>query len=135
MTRYWRKLMNLHSRKFIVFFIVFQFFIVCGLQPAARAALVPTQTLIAAEKEENTRTQIQKMLARDDVRTELIKLGVDPDMAGKRIAALTPSELQQLQHHINELPTGAGALAVVGVLFLVLLILELVGVTNIFNKI
>ena len=74
------------------------------------------------------------MLARDDVRTELIRLGVEPDMAGERIAALTPSELQQLRGHIDQLPTGAGAIAVVGVVFLVLLILELVGVINIFNK-
>ena len=127
--------MNLHTRKFIIVLIVFQFFIVSGLIPAARASLVPTQTLIAAEAEESTRAQIQAMLSRDDVRTELIRLGVEPDMAGERIAALTPSELQQLQHHMDELPTGAGVIEVIGVVFLVLLILELVGVTNIFNKI
>ena len=127
--------MNLYSRNCIIFLLVFQFFTVCGLQPAPRASLFSTQTFIATETEENTRTQIQTMLSREDVRTELIRLGVDPDMAGERIAALTPSELQQLQRHIGELPTGAGALAVIGILFLVLLILELVGVTNIFNKI
>lgn len=127
--------MNPHTRKFIIVLIVFQFFIVSGLLPAAKASLVPTQTVIAAEAEERTRTQIQAMLSRDDVRTELIRLGVEPDMAGERIAALTPSELQQLQRHMDELPTGAGAIAVIGVVFLVLLILELVGVTNIFNKI
>jgi len=127
--------MSSHSRNFIILIIVFQFFIVCGLQPAARADIITTQTLITTETEENTRDQLHKILSREDVRTELIKLGVNPDMADKRIAALTPSELLQIQHHIDELPTGAGALAVVGILFLVLLILELVGVINIFNKI
>lgn len=127
--------MNLRTQKCIIFFIVFQFFIVSGLLPAARASIVPTQTLITAEAQESTRAQIQTMLARDDVRTELIRLGVEPDMAGERLAALTPSELLQLQRHIDELPTGAGALAVIGVVFLVLLILELVGVTHIFSKI
>ena len=127
--------MNLHTRKYVIFFIVFQFFIVSGLIPAARASLVPTQTLIATQAEESTRAQIQAMLSRDDVRTELIRLGVEPDMAGERIAALTPSELQQLQRHINELPAGGSVIAVIGVVFLVLLILELVGVTNIFTKI
>ena len=127
--------MNLHVRKYLIFFIVFQFFIVSGLIPAARASLVPTQTLIAAEAEESTRGQIQAMLSRDDVRTELIKLGVEPDMAEERIAALTPAELQQLQRHIDELPAGGSVIAVIGVVFLVLLILELVGVTNIFTKI
>jgi hypothetical protein len=36
---------------------------------------------------------------------------------------------------MQDLPAGGSALAVIGVVFLVLLILELVGVTNIFTKI
>ena len=127
--------MNSRSRKFIITFILFQFFIVCGLQPAARANIITTETLIATQSEENTRAQLHKMLSREDVRSELIQLGVNPDMADKRIAALTPSELLQIQQHLDEMPTGAGALAVIGILFLVLLILELVGVTNIFTSI
>ena len=59
---------------------------------------------------------------------------MDPDAAGLRIAALTDSELTQLQHHLNDLPAGSNALAVLGVVFLVLIILELVGVTNVFSK-
>ena len=122
-------------KKYLIVFVVFQFFIVSGLQPTARAAFISTETLIGAEAEDTTRAQIQAMLARDDVRAELIQLGVEPDMAEKRIAALTPSELQFLHRHIEELPAGAGALALIGAVFLVLLILELVGVTNVFNKI
>ncbi len=127
--------MNLCIRKYLIFFVIFQFFIISGLLPTARAALISTETLIGAEAEDTTRAQIQAMLARDDVRAELIQLGVEPDMAEKRIAALTQSELQFLQRHLDELPAGAGALALIGAVFLVLLILELVGVTNVFNKI
>lgn len=129
--------MKLRTRKCIISLMVFQFFFVSGLLPAARATLVPTQTLIGAEAEDNTRAQLQTMLSRDVVRAELVRLGVAPDMAEERIAALTPAELQLLQRHMDELPTGAGggALAVIGVVFLILLILELVGVTNVFNKI
>ncbi|MGB3211736.1 MAG: PA2779 family protein [Desulforhopalus sp.] len=129
--------MNLHTRKCIIILIVFQFFIVSGLVPAARAAIVPTQTLIEAEQGDTTRARIQSMLAQEDVRAELMRLGVEPVMAEERIAALTPAELQLLQRHIDEMPAGAGggALAVIGIVFLVLLILELVGVTNVFSKI
>ena len=43
-------------------------------------------------------------------------------------------ELQQLADRLQDLPAGGdSALAVIGVVFLVLLILELVGVTNIFT--
>ena len=127
--------MSLCIKKYLIFFIVFQFFISTGLLPTARAGLISTETLIGAEAEDTTRAQIRAMLSRDDVRAELIQLGVEPDMAEKRIAALTPSELQFLQRHLDELPAGAGALALIGAVFLVLLILELVGVTNVFNKI
>ena len=50
-----------------------------------------------------------------------------------RVAALSTEELRQLKLQIDELPAG-GLLAVIGVVFVVLLILELVGVTNIFNN-
>lgn len=129
--------MNLHTRKCIIFLMAFQFFIVCGLLPAARAALVPTQTLLGATAADNTRGQIATMLARDDVRAELLRLGVEPKMAEERLAALTPAELQLLQHQMDQLPAGAGGevFAVIGIVFVILLILELVGVTNIFSKI
>jgi hypothetical protein len=53
------------------------------------------------------------------------------------VEALSARELNLLAQHIDELPAGAGAegvLAVIGVVFIVLLILELVGVTNVFSR-
>lgn len=127
--------MHLYTQRCIIFFTVFQFFLVSGLLPATRAALVPTQTLIESVQTDDPRSRIQTMLSRDDVQMELVRLGVNPDMAERRLATLTPVELQQLQRHMDEMPAGAGALEVIGIVFLVLLILELVGVTNVFNKI
>jgi hypothetical protein len=127
--------MTLNIRKYIIFFIVLQFFLVSGLLPASRAALIPTQALIESSSADSTRSQLRVMIARDDVRAELVRLGVDPAAAENRLATLTAEELQQLQGHMQDLPAGGSALAVIGVVFLVLLILELVGVTNIFTKI
>lgn len=127
--------MKPHMQKCIIFFTILQFILVSGILPAARAALVPTQTLIESATMDHTRNQLQTMLAREDVRVELIRLGVDPEVVQKRLAALTAEELQQLQSRMHDLPAGGDALAVVGIVFLVLLILELVGVTNVFTKI
>lgn len=127
--------MNMHLKKILVFFTVVQFLLVSGLLPAARAALIPTRTLIESSSTDTTRGQLQAMLARDDVRAELVRLGVDPRAAENRLAALTAEELQQLQGRMNELPAGGNVFAVVGIVFVVLLILEIVGVTNIFSKI
>lgn len=127
--------MNLYFRKCIIVFTIFQFFLVSGLLPAAKAAMIPTQTLIESTTTDQTRSELQTMISRDDVRTELVRLGVDPIEAENRLASLTAEELQLLQGHMQDLPAGGSALAVIGIVFLVLLILEIVGVTNVFNKI
>ena len=49
-------------------------------------------------------------------------------------AALSDSELVQLSENIDQAPAGAGVVEVVGIVFIVLIILELVGVTDIFKK-
>ena len=78
---------------------------------------------------------IQDFLTKESVRQQLVQLGVGPDLALERTSSLTPAERQFLNQKIEELPAGAGALEVIGIVFLVLLILELVGVTDIFKKI
>lgn len=128
--------MKIRIRKCIILSIILHFFLVTAVAvPTSRAALVSTQTVIGAVQNNEAHLQVQELLTRDDVRNEMIRLGVDPRMVEKRLAALTPDELHQLQQRINELPAGGGVLEVVGIVFVVLLILEIVGVTNIFSKI
>ena len=105
-----------------------------SLLPAARAAVIGTDTYLTAQTP-TAKEQLQTVLDRDDVRARLVSLGVDPDLARARVAALTPAEALQLQNRIDALPAGAGALEVIGIVFLILLILELTGITNIFHKI
>jgi len=78
--------------------------------------------------------RINVVLARSEVRQELERLGVDPDNASARVAALNDQELVFLAENLEELPAGGDLLAVVGIVFIVLLILELVGVIDIFKK-
>jgi hypothetical protein len=119
--------------KCITIQLLIAIFTVCTLTPAARAAVIDTQTILSQENS-STQAELQNILAREDVREQLILHGVDPADAGLRIAALTNDELSQLQQHINDLPAGSDGLAILGALFLILLVLELVGVTNIFSK-
>ena len=53
----------------------------------------------------------------------------------ERMAALTDQELQLLATDLENMPAGGSLLGALGVAFIVLLILELVGVIDIFNKI
>jgi hypothetical protein len=63
-----------------------------------------------------------------------VALGVDPAQVESRVAALTDAELSRLAGQMSEMPAGGDALAVIGIVFIVLLILELTGVIDIFKK-
>ena len=105
-----------------------------GVPALGIAAPIGTDTLIQLDQREELLSNIQAELARDEVRTEFLARGVSPAEVDARVAALSTEELRQLQLQIDELPAG-GILEVIGVVFVVLLILELVGVTNIFTRV
>jgi hypothetical protein len=119
--------------RFVIFPLLITFCIVSVLTPVAQATVIDTRTILESQAD-SPQTELKDFLARDDVREQMVALGVDPEDASARVAALTEQELNLLQQHIGDLPAGSNALALIGAVFLVLLILELVGVTNIFNK-
>ncbi len=109
--------------------------LVSGTCTSAYAGVITTQQALSAEARAATEQQIRTALAREDVRKAMQSYGVAPADVDARIASLSDAELLRLQGEVDRLPAGGGALAVIGVVFLVLLILELVGVTNIFNRV
>ncbi len=58
---------------------------------------------------------------------------MSPQIEG-RVAALSEAELAMLADQIGQAPAGGDALAVIGIVFVVLIILELTGVIDIFKK-
>lgn len=101
---------------------------------AVTAAPVGTSTLLQQESADAQVTRIRETLAREDVERAMIALGVDPAAARERVASLTPAELTALDGELENLPAGGDFLAVVGIVFIVLIILELTGVINIFKN-
>lgn len=101
--------------------------------PALEAKIIETQRVLSPVNESD-RTVVDSFLTRAEVEKLMVDMGVDPEEAKGRVAALNEQELQLLQQRISDLPAGADALAVMGAVFLVLLILELVGVTHVFSN-
>jgi len=99
----------------------------------AYAATIGTADYRAAQMD--TLGKVGATLQREEVQDQLIAFGVDPQEAYARVAALSPQELQILNQRIDELPAGQDILGLVGAVFVVLLILEVVGVTNVFSAI
>jgi hypothetical protein len=106
-----------------------------GLTAPAAAGVVGTADAVAAAQPQDHRTAVQDLLARADVRGQLVSLGVDPAEVEGRIAALTDAEVAALADRIDGAPAGGDMLAVVGVLFIVLMILEFTGTIDIFKKV
>lgn len=105
-----------------------------GMQAPASAGIVGTAEAVAASQHDNARALVDATLARADVRAELARMGVDPAGIEGRVAALSDDEVATLAGQIGEGPAGGDALAVIGIVFVVLIILELVGVIDIFKK-
>ena len=110
--------------------------LVCsGFSGTVSASVISTQQALSANARAAVEGDVRNALARDDVRQAMVRLGADPLQADARVASLSDAELIKLQGQLDRLPAGGDALAVVGIVFIVLLILELTGVTNIFNRV
>ena len=123
-------------RKFVVTPVLVVALVLSGFSSAVSASVITTQQAMSAELRAATETDVRGTLARDDVRQAMLRMGVDPTQADARIASLSDAELMQVQGQLDRLPAGGdGGLVVVGIVFVVLLILELTGVINIFNRV
>jgi hypothetical protein len=105
-----------------------------GSPLVAQAELVTTLQAVEASTRTQDLAAVNATLVREEVRAQFEALGVEPAQIESRIASLTDAELRTLAGQMADLPAGADALAVIGILFLVLLILEAVGVIDIFKK-
>ena len=105
-----------------------------GMQTPAVAGIVGTSEAVTSARQESPLSTVQAAIARDDVRARLAELGVDAAQLEGRLAALSPAELSMLADKLDQAPAGGDALAVIGIVFVVLLILELTGVIDIFKK-
>jgi hypothetical protein len=100
----------------------------------AQAAMISTPEYLAADQREGQLDRVRRILAQEHVQQQLMSLGVAPEQASARVAALSPAELQLLNDRLDEMPAG-GILELIGAVFVILLILEIVGVTNIFTSV
>jgi hypothetical protein len=101
---------------------------------ASYAGMIGTQTLIEAQQAGDSLTRVEGFIAQESVQSQLIALGADPAEVRERVASLTDEELQEVNKNIDTMPAG-GLLALIGVVFVVLIILELIGAIDIFKKV
>ncbi|MGI9501259.1 MAG: PA2779 family protein [Geminicoccaceae bacterium] len=104
------------------------------------AGMVSTKVIIEQEQptassaELAPRERIRDLLARGDVRAEMIALGIAPNEAEARIAALTDQEITDIAGRLDRLPAGEGVGGILIILFVVFgvaVMLDALGMMNI----
>ena len=105
-----------------------------GVVGTARAGVIDTLALVSPSRDADLAV-VRSSLERKEVRDRLQKMGVPPSVVDVRVANLSDPELHRLAQDINHAPAGGdGVLAVVGAVFIVLIILDYIGVINIFKR-
>ncbi|AQU82668.1 MULTISPECIES: PA2779 family protein [unclassified Halomonas] len=94
--------------------------------------LVTTQSALAGDRAGADRERINNVLARADVQEQLLKQGVDLNEVEARVAALSDAEAQQMADQLEQLPAGAGVIGVLFAVFVILLITDILGLTDVY---
>ncbi|MHB8743532.1 MAG: PA2779 family protein [Sulfuricaulis sp.] len=100
--------------------------------PAAHAGMISTETVANAAQAEQFRERLHNALNRDDVKAQLLARGVDPAQVQARVDSLTDQETQTLATNMGQLPAGGDIVGALVLIFIVLLITDILGLTDIF---
>lgn len=106
-----------------------------GVSRISMAGIVTTADLVNAQQTVFEREQIRGWLARDEVRKQLTAMGVDVKAAQARVDSMTAQEVHAMATNMNNMPAGAGVLEAAVLVLLILILLDIAGVTDIFPNI
>jgi len=122
-------IMKLFSR-FLALLLSFSLFFATIGQ--AQASIVSNSQLINQAQASNDKDDLRQIIRRADVQAQLLGMGVSTTDLDSRINQMTQDEVAQLNQQINQLPAGGGALGTIVLIFLVFVITDVIGATDIF---
>lgn len=98
----------------------------------AQAALVANGQLIQQFQQVDDKDALLQTINRSDVQEQLSDMGVSTADIENRINQMTGEEIAQLNQQINELPAGGDIVGIIVLLFIVFVITDVIGATDIF---
>ena len=99
---------------------------------SAQAAMISNDQVINHLQHNSARTELLKTINRADVKEKLLNMGVKAADLESRIKLMTHEEIAQLNKQIDELPAGGDVLGVLLIIFIVFVITDVIGATDIF---
>lgn len=122
---------NLRQSRFVASLLIVSI-LFFSLQPTVNAAIVSTSDLVAEQQSHVDREYLLNSLDREEVQVALVSQGVDLEMAKLRVAGMTDTEVRTLNAKMDNLPAASGVVGTVVFILVVLLITDLVGVTDVY---
>lgn len=99
---------------------------------SALAAMITNGQVITQVQQNHETAALLATINRADVKQQLLSLGVSTEDVESRIKLMTHEEVAQLNQQINELPAGGDVLGVLLIIFIVFVITDVIGATDIF---
>lgn len=100
------------------------------------AKMVSTETVIEVGRAYEARMYVNSVLVREDVKAALMSQGIEMAETKARVDSMTDSEIVSIADQIETVPAGGSVVGVVVgaavVVFIVLLITDILGLTDIF---
>lgn len=98
----------------------------------ANVGLVGTTPALDAQAGRDDRAKIREILAREDVREQLLLQGVSPAQVEDRVAALSDAEAREMADRLDQLPAGASVVGALFAVFVILLVTDILGLTDVY---
>jgi len=122
-----------HTKTVLAFGLALQVVIATQTATVAQAQMISTDTAIERAISDMDRAYLLDELQRAEVQDELIELGVSPDEAERRLAALSDEEVSRMLLEIQDGQAGAGIATTIGTIFIILLITDILCITQLFS--
>jgi len=100
---------------------------------SAQAAMVGTDQIINQADSRFTQEELQQFIDQEATQKQLAAWGVSPDWIKTRVTNLTETELARINQQTGQLKAGGDSiLGILLIIFIVFVITDVIGATNIF---
>ena len=97
----------------------------------ATAGVYSSEQVIANQQHQYNKQQVLSFVDTAEVQSKLMQLGVSPEDAKQRIAAMTTAELDALNNELNDMPAG-GIVGTIVTVLVVIAVLDVLGITDVY---
>lgn len=130
------KVIRQKTLKPVSFVLAIFMLLIAGPFQSVYAAMIGTEPMLDSARGQEARAYLNQLLAREDIQNALVAQGLDSREAKARVDSLSDAQAVEAAAKFEQLPAASGffetLLIVAFLVFLILLITDIAGYTDIF---